>query len=69
MISSATTGPSAHAASVTAARLIALLPRPEKPRILSLSASTAESPRVFPPAVLYLIIGLVAFAFLVLGGN
>jgi hypothetical protein len=68
IISSATTDPSAPLLPAdTAARLIALLPRSNGPKIPLFGNPPGEAPRNFAPIMVYLIVGVIILASALLG--
>jgi hypothetical protein len=65
MISSVTSEPSAAPSHVTAARLIALLPRPDSFR--SFSMWRGDAPHHFAPIIGYLILGAIILGYSLFG--
>ncbi len=67
MITPVTGGPHATPSPVTAARLLALLPRPDGFKIRSFSMWRGEVPHHSAPIITYLIIGAIILAYWLLG--
>lgn len=63
MITSATGGSPAAPSPVTAARLLALLPRPDGFKIPSFSMGRGEAPRHSAPIITYLIVGAIILGY------